>query len=106
MNRLNKTESVVFLYCRFSLFRKDLFFPDYLEVATAVIEPRGGGKTFPVHRYSVDIFFIILVLQEYLVLTESRILLKPRLGGMQIVALSISAHEQTQLNRVCCFLIL
>ena len=29
MNRLNKTESAVFLYCRLSLFLKDLFFPDY-----------------------------------------------------------------------------
>ena len=28
--RLNKTESSVFLYCRFSLFLKDPFFPDYL----------------------------------------------------------------------------
>ena len=26
MNRLNKTESAVFLYCRISLFRKDPFF--------------------------------------------------------------------------------
>ena len=26
MNRLNKTESADFLYCRFSLFRKDPFF--------------------------------------------------------------------------------
>ena len=26
MNRLNKTESAVFLYCRFSLFMKDPFF--------------------------------------------------------------------------------
>ena len=32
INRLNKTESAVFLYCRFSLFLKDLFFPDYLEL--------------------------------------------------------------------------
>ena len=29
MNRLNKTEYAVFLYCRFSLFLKDPFFPDY-----------------------------------------------------------------------------
>ena len=29
MNRLNKTESAVFLYCMFSLFLKDPFFPDY-----------------------------------------------------------------------------
>ena len=26
MNRLNKTKSAVFLYCRFSLFLKDPFF--------------------------------------------------------------------------------
>ena len=50
-------------------------------------------KLLPVHRYSVDIFHI-LVLQEYWVLMESRILLKPVLGGMRIVALSISSHEQ------------
>ena len=30
------------------------------------------------------------------VLTESRIPLKPILGGVRIVALSISSHEQTQ----------
>ena len=29
MNRLNKTESAVFLYCRFSLCLKDPFFPEY-----------------------------------------------------------------------------
>ena len=29
-NRLNKTESAVFLFCRLSLFLKDPFFPDYL----------------------------------------------------------------------------
>ena len=40
MNRLNNTESVVFLYCRFSLFLKDPgFFSDYLEVF------RGGHET-------------------------------------------------------------
>ena len=58
MKRLNKTEFAVFLYCGFSLFLKDPFFPDYLEVATAVVVPRGVGKTSPVHGYSVDIFFI------------------------------------------------
>ena len=31
---------------------------------------------------------------------------EPVLGGVRIVALSISSHEQTQQNRVCCFLIL
>ena len=30
MNRFNKDESAVFLYCSFSLFLKDPFFPDCL----------------------------------------------------------------------------
>ena len=52
-------------------------------------------KLLLVPRYSVDIFHI-LVLQEYWVVTENRIPLKLMLGGMKIVALSISSHEQTQ----------
>ena len=31
MTRLNKTESAIFLYCRFSLFQKDPFFLDYCD---------------------------------------------------------------------------
>ena len=42
------------------------------------------------------VFFHTLVLQEYLVLTESRIPLKPVLWGVRIVALYICSHEQTQ----------
>ena len=38
MNRLNKTEFAVFLYCRFSLFLKDPFFPDYLDMRCNVIK--------------------------------------------------------------------
>ena len=34
-----------------------------------------------------------MVLQEYWVLMERRKLLKPVLGGMRIVALSISSHD-------------
>ena len=40
--------------------------------------------------------FHILVLRGYWVLTESRIPLKPVLGDIRIIALSISSHEQTQ----------
>ena len=47
------------------------------------------------HRYSNDMFHI-LVLQEYWVLIDSRIQLMPVLGGVRIVALSISSREQTQ----------
>ena len=43
MNRLNKTESAVFLYCRFSLFSNDSWFPDY--VLTAGILPENMIKT-------------------------------------------------------------
>ena len=57
-----------------------------------------------VHRHKNDthyidivlIFFHILVLQEYWVLTESRIPRKPVLGGVRIIAFFISSHEQTQ----------
>ena len=56
MNRLNKTESAVFLYCMFSLFFEQSIFPDYLEVTKAVNVPLGVGKTSPLHHYSVDIF--------------------------------------------------
>ena len=81
MNRLNKTKSAVFLYCRCSLFLKDYFFPDYLQVPTAVIVACGVGKNYSgTSVYSVDIFHI-LVFQEYWVLMENRILLKPVLGA-------------------------
>ena len=43
-----KTEFTIFIFCRCSLFLKDPFFSDYLEVATAV--------SVLTHRYSVVIF--------------------------------------------------
>ena len=61
------------------------------------------GKLLPVHRYSVAIFHI-LVLQEYLVLTESRIPHKPTLGGVRTVALSISSHERLNKTESTVFL--
>ena len=64
-------------------------------------------RAFSYKIYSVDIFHI-LVLQEYWVLMECRIPLQPVLGegGVRIVAhsIKISSYEQTQENRVCCFL--
>ena len=67
----NRTESTVFLYWKFSeSISEGSCFPDYLEVATAVVVPRVVGKTSPhTSIYSVDIFHI-LVLQEYWVLAE------------------------------------
>ena len=46
INRLNKIESAVFLYCRFSLFREGGrgHFPDHLEMVAAVVVLRGVGK--------------------------------------------------------------
>ena len=52
-------------------------------------------KLLPVHRYRVDIFHI-LVLQEYWLLTESKIQLKSVLVGVRILTPSISSQEQTQ----------
>ena len=52
-------------------------------------------KLLYVHPYSVDIFHVLL-LQEYWVLKESTIPLKLVLGGVGIVALTISSHKQTQ----------
>ena len=34
---------------------------------------------------------------------ENRVALNPWLGGVRDVAPAIISHEQTQLNRVCCF---
>ena len=48
-------------------------------------------KLLPVHRYSVDIVHIS-ALREHWILTESRIPLTPVLGGVKIIALSISSH--------------
>ena len=52
-------------------------------------------KLLPVHRYVVDIFSYSGP-SEYWVLMESRIPLKPVLGGVRIVEHFISSHEQTQ----------
>ena len=83
-----------------------LVFPDYLEVATAVVVSMWSWYNFSLCIDIVLIYFHILVLQKFWVLTESRIPLKSVLVVVRIVALSINSHEQTQLNRVCCFLIL
>ena len=58
MNRLNKTESAVvfILYVLSSSEGSGFFFSDYLEVAAAVVVPRGVGKRLSVHRNSVDNF--------------------------------------------------
>ena len=45
-----------FEWCLVSSFSEGSVFPDYLEVAIAVVVLHGVGKLLPVHRYSVDIF--------------------------------------------------
>ena len=75
MNRLNKTESAVFLYCRISIS----------EVSVFLIIKRSQQLSFrnvdlvkflSVYRYSVDILFHILVLREYWVLEASKSIAK------------------------------
>ena len=56
MNRLTKTESAVFLYCRFSLFQKDPFFEIIQRSQKLSLCRVELVKLLPVHRYSVDMF--------------------------------------------------
>ena len=69
MNRLSKTESAVFLNCRFSLFMRDPF-SRLFRVVVCVL------KLLHVHRYSVDIFSSS-GLSGILGSDESRLPLKP-----------------------------
>ena len=56
-----------------------------------------GKRTEKFNTNLVLIFFSYsVVLQEYWPLKESGIPLKPVIGGLRIVALSTSSHEQTQ----------
>ena len=61
-------------------------------------------KALRVHQYSVDIFSYS---GSSGILGSDRKQNTPSAGarGVQIVAFFISSHEQTQLNRDCCFLI-
>ena len=54
MNRLNKTESAVFLYCRFSLFLKDPFFQFIKRSQQLSLCRVELVKFLPLHQYSVD----------------------------------------------------
>ena len=81
MNGLNKTESDVILYCRFSLFLKDpVFFRTFRGCNSCRCFCMELVNLHPVYRYGVDIFHV-LVLREYWVLTESKLPLKTVLGG-------------------------
>ena len=75
----------------FSLFLKDPSFP---EGATASMCRVELVKLLPVHQYSVDIFLYSGPTGK-LGSDGTQIPLKPVLGGVGIVALSISSHEQT-----------
>ena len=55
MNRLNKTGSAVFLYCRFSVFIVDPFFQINQRLQQLSMCRMDLVKLLPVHRYSVDI---------------------------------------------------
>ena len=71
-------------------------FPDYLEVTTAVVVSVWSWKNFSPCINMVLISFSYSGPSGILVLVESRIPLKRVLGGVRIVALPISSHEQTQ----------
>ena len=60
-------------------------------------------KLLHVHQYSVDNFSYSSP-SGILGSDGSRILLKPVLGGVRIVSLSFSSHEQTQYTKSASFL--
>ena len=82
-NRLNKTETSVFLYCRFSLFLKGHFSRLF----------RGRTSCMSFCHVELVIFFSYSGHSGTLGSEVSRIPLKPVLGVVRIVALSISSHE-------------
>ena len=73
----------------------DVLFPNHLRSQMLSLCQYGGGK-IPPGIDIVLIFFQTLVFQEYWVLVESRVPLKPMLGGVRIFVLSISSHDKTQ----------
>ena len=90
MNRLNKTESAVFLYCMKNVFFK--INKRLQQLSLCLVE------LVKLSLY-IDIvlrFSHILAIWKYFVLAESTIPLKPVVGGVRIVELSIRSHEQTQ----------
>ena len=48
------------------------------------------------YLYLIDSFYLLNEFNEYWGMTESRIPLKPGLGGVRIDAISISSHDQTR----------
>ena len=75
MNRVNKSESAVFLYCRCSLFLKDPFFQIILRSQQLSLFLCGVCKNSPFID-TVLMHFHILVLWGYWILMENRIPLK------------------------------
>ena len=84
----------------FRIYFTNFIFPDNLEVATAVDVSVWSWYNISLCIDLVLIFFQTLVLQEFSVQTESRILLKPVLWSVRIVALSISFMNR--LNKTEC----
>ena len=80
-----------------------VFFPDKLEITTAVIVSVWCWLNFSPCIDLVLIFFHILDFLEHWVLRESIIPLKPVIGGMRVVALSISSHKKTQKKTILLF---
>ena len=97
MNRLNNTESAVFIIWMLHFQRTP--FSYNLEITTSVVVPCGCSKTLPLNLFSVVIFTVhLLILWDCGIhnFLESRVALNTGLGGVVIVAYGIISHEQTQ----------
>ena len=98
MNRLNKTESGVFMYYVISLLPKDLLLFIYfasLQLVSSECVAVAEGR--PVLHHSAAFILWSFGINELIVVCfEYTVLLKYTLEGVSSVAFIITAHEQTQ----------
>ena len=109
MNRFNQTEAAIF-FIMYDMLPEDLFdlFQIILKFTTADIKYLCGGCKKSPQTLS-QCSFLLLILWSfgiilYISFSENRIPLKPVLGGVSGIAISITTGEQLQSNRSCYFL--
>ena len=59
-------------------------------------------QNLPLNDLLWDVIRFLVLLDYWVQICESRILLKPVLDNMRDVAFYSVSHEQTQSNRICC----
>ena len=97
MNRLNKTESAIFVSLMCSLLSEDMHSELILSLLQLMLCRVAAVKRLSVQHHSADYIFlsfgiIWLILSQF----ENRVRLKPVLGAWALLHHHITTHEQTQ----------